>query len=736
MEVQLGTFGTELKGVTTEQGDQKICAIDLPVTEPRKAPEDAPARYQMPPAVQAGSFASWREVSALMAPHYATDQPIAASATLKEAVETIRRQNVDELDRAAAALILVQDEISYLMNGMDGGNYRPQKPLDTWQQRHGDCKAKTLLLLTILRELGIESEAALVRSQGGDALPNLLPLPLNFDHVIVRATIGGKDYWLDGTSAGASKATLEEVPRFFHALPLRPDGADLVALEERAQIVPDVAVDLVLDQRAGIGIPGLYAAEFTISGAAGSQYRLTKATVDEKTRKAAVQKLTQQYLGETPLLDYEIVYDPVARVARIKAAGIMVTPWRLEHGRYVLDPPAQVARNVGFDANRSRPDWRDIPLRLNGPIYHRSSTAILLPGSGEGFTLRGRAELAEVIGGVSVTSAAAVAHDRIVVQQSMQSLQTELPADEIGAAKRGLSALNRDLPRVHAPEDILEADEYLGSSRKELAPIRAAYDRLVAQNSDANDPMPHWYRMDFLTSVGDLEAALPDIDRVIAVQPDAAQYETRGWLLSRLHRYDEALASYKLAEEENPTGLTYSAQAELLGMAGRDDELQALVDDYYEVAKERHQADILAAEALGLQGRYDEGEEVLLTALTSRPGDPVILNAICWFGARWNRVDDVLLQRCDEAVAKSNYGVAALDSRGVALLRAGRRSDAIADFTAVLTKSPLTAATRYVLGITQVAEGHADGRHNIARALNADPLLAPLYQRWGFDAPR
>ena len=106
-----------------------------------------------------------------------------------------------------AALQLVQDQISYLANGMDGGNYIPQDAEFTWAKRYGDCKAKSVLLLALLKQMGIEAEPVLVASSGGDALPELLPVPGDFDHVIVHAVIGGTDYWLDGTNTGSGRTT-------------------------------------------------------------------------------------------------------------------------------------------------------------------------------------------------------------------------------------------------------------------------------------------------------------------------------------------------------------------------------------------------------------------------------------------------------------------------------------------------------------------------------------------------
>ena len=172
------------------KGGYMVWSANLPVPEGDEMPEDAPSRFRIGELMQVSTYADWQAVSRNHAQHYGTAGKVTPGGDLAGRIAGIASESDDPLTRAAMALRLVQDDISYLMNGMSGGNYIPQAPEETWEKRFGDCKAKTLLLLTMLRELGIEAEPVLVRSQGGDALPSLSPMPGNFDHVIVRAVIG------------------------------------------------------------------------------------------------------------------------------------------------------------------------------------------------------------------------------------------------------------------------------------------------------------------------------------------------------------------------------------------------------------------------------------------------------------------------------------------------------------------------------------------------------------------
>ena len=60
------------------------------------------------------------------------------------------------------ALALVQEKVRYLLIEMNGGGYRPTNADVTWSRRYGDCKAKTVLLIALLRELGVAARPVLV----------------------------------------------------------------------------------------------------------------------------------------------------------------------------------------------------------------------------------------------------------------------------------------------------------------------------------------------------------------------------------------------------------------------------------------------------------------------------------------------------------------------------------------------------------------------------------------------
>lgn len=178
-------------------------------------------------AIRYSADADWGPLVAALLPLYPDVQILPPEWVDK--VRAIRADNPDDLSRATAALRAVQDEIRYVGIEIGAGGIVPRKPVQVVAQGFGDCKDKSVLLRTMLGMLGIEAHVALTDLEDGHALALQQPGLSVMDHMIVKARIGGKVYWMDPTgSHEAGRLDHAAVPDYGYALPL---ASGVTALE-------------------------------------------------------------------------------------------------------------------------------------------------------------------------------------------------------------------------------------------------------------------------------------------------------------------------------------------------------------------------------------------------------------------------------------------------------------------------------------------------------------------------
>lgn len=463
-------------------------SVSLPLPKREEMPEGVPFRFTRPPSLEATTFSSWEDVSRVFAPLYSTRDAIAPGSPLATEVARIAGQTADPLTRAALATRLVQDQVSYLLNGMAGGNYVPQAPEQTWLSRYGDCKAKSLLLLALLEALGVKAEVVAVNSRAGDAVPDSLAMPAAFDHVIVRAEIGGETYWLDGTATGTRLATLADVPPFRHALPFRADGAPLMTIAPRVPQVPMIAVKVLIDQRGGVDIPALVTATSKFSGMLGSNMgaAIGQASADQK--KQLIDSFAGSMFGSLSesgglVTDGDMAFDPETGMATITVKGIVTSQFRSRDGtkRMNLSGLASDKETLNFD--RSRASWKTLPVDLGPSLRARQEVEVLLPTDEPGFKLGGKPDYEVNFAGTTVTRRGMLEGQRLIVSEEHAALGGELPASDIPIERAKALRLKNTTPFLIAPPTAARAWRYQSATLKtRLVPVEAAYAKAIARD--------------------------------------------------------------------------------------------------------------------------------------------------------------------------------------------------------------------------------------------------------------
>jgi len=193
-----------------------------------------PGWFEPYPVAELSDFRDWREVVAWALPLYAPSSP---SPEMSAAIAEWRAQPAAE--RVLAALRFIQDDVRYLGLELGVNSHRPHEPRQVFAQRFGDCKDKSYLLVTVLRAMGIDAHVALVDTDRRARVAAMPPTPLAFDHVIVRAELDGRIYWLDPTWSfqGGTLDTQVDLP-YRRALVVRPGSGSFDDIPEPVPAAP------------------------------------------------------------------------------------------------------------------------------------------------------------------------------------------------------------------------------------------------------------------------------------------------------------------------------------------------------------------------------------------------------------------------------------------------------------------------------------------------------------------
>ncbi len=116
--------------------------------------------------------------------------------------QLIEGEKTDE-DKINAIFNFVSQNIRYIAVLLGPHTHKPHPANEIFEKRYGDCKDKTVLLLTMLKIAGITGLPALVPANGkyfDDSMPSLKV----FNHIIAVVPSKDKYYWLDATNETAS----------------------------------------------------------------------------------------------------------------------------------------------------------------------------------------------------------------------------------------------------------------------------------------------------------------------------------------------------------------------------------------------------------------------------------------------------------------------------------------------------------------------------------------------------
>jgi len=511
MDVRIQKTGDLPGGQPAASDGRKVLDLTMKDVEPVISPKGAPLRFKVGRLGEATDFRSWADAARLMAPLYRDAAIIPASGPLREEVEKIRTSSPSAKARIEQALQLVQQRIRYVALAMGEGSLVPTTAEVTWSRRFGDCKAKTALLLAVLHELGISAEPVLVNAIAGDAVADRLPMIEVFNHVLVRAHVDGKDYWLDGTRTGDTALDQIEVPKFGWGLPLL-DNASLVRIIPAPLENPNSEVRIDVDATEGIFAPVKVTISQLFRGDGAVAFDRAYSQLSADQRSQFLHRNAKSHVDSIAGDSSKVEFDEPKRELTISTKGTAKLDW--QDGWFSV-PDSSIAYAPDFD--RPPGPLQDSPFATDYPNFEVRTIRIKLPPAFEPRPSKLPDPVHETLTGIEYERTISLADDVLTVRSSERSVAPEIPYKDAIAAVARLKKLNDD-------------DVYLR--------------------------VPNNYR-----------ASTQDLAAKIAERPNSAQeFIDRGLMLLDHRKFDEAIADFTEAARlapKNPWAVANRALAYL-----------------------------------------------------------------------------------------------------------------------------------------------------------------------------
>jgi hypothetical protein len=145
------------------------------------------------------------------------------TGAIKEKVVSLT-QNLSTLKEKEESLFdYVKREVRYVSMDLGKSGFEPNTAADIFENKYGDCKDKSTLLISMLRSAGIPAYYVLIPTNSIGNLINDFPYPFQFNHCIVAIKDGEKYHFVDPVS--------ETHP--FNYLPHSDQNRDVLVFEDQ-----------------------------------------------------------------------------------------------------------------------------------------------------------------------------------------------------------------------------------------------------------------------------------------------------------------------------------------------------------------------------------------------------------------------------------------------------------------------------------------------------------------------
>jgi lipoprotein NlpI len=502
--------------------------------EPIKPEAQVPNGFILGRWLQFSEFTSWNEVATWGSSLFdGVADSSAAPDPARAALIAQFKALPDDEQRTVAALEFVQSQIRYFSVSIGTSSHRPASPATVLARRYGDCKDKSLLLVTLLADLGIRAEPVLAHANNRVGFDDWLPTPIAFDHVFVVATVGGTRWWLDPTRLGqhGKLARMGQVHDGIEVLVASRDtrGLERIVVPDRQDLADNELVeDLTVDKLDG---PGRLVVDRVGNGVIAETVRvLSGAGVGDRLETAMNVEMGKRYPGAKLVEAPKIDDDRVENRVRMHYAFDIPTPLTKTGEGWVARFVPDNVRVFALPADGDASTPRQAPVALVNPVNASYRFELHLPDAVSAMSN-------DVAGHVSdayfdVTTERSFRGNHAIATMHVETLQTSIAATDIEKTRDDIAKLDRLQPTnfLLRTADVKEKG-FLGIGRQDLATtLKRRQETIVARITatlksgrlSGNDlARAYCARGAASLSLGEASEGLADADKAVEIDPDA-----------------------------------------------------------------------------------------------------------------------------------------------------------------------------------------------------------------------
>jgi len=373
--IRFNVYGMDnsIVDVSTHHNQQyfQIRLTDIPALPDE---DKVPGWQYTAPYVEFSDYQSWHDVARWADKLFKLDSlnSTAYSAYISELKQLPVEQALNN------AINFVQNDVRYLGLELGVNSHKPHHPAEVFENRFGDCKDKSFLLVDLLKAIGVEANVALVSTRRKRALDQRLPGHYAFNHAITKIKWRDQDYWIDPTvTHQGSKIENKHQFNYERALVVSADSKALIDATpiQNIQTRVDVIETIIAPDYFS---PVYWRVKTTFSGEEAEYMRYKLAT-------SGIQKLEKQYINY-----YAKTYPKIKPIQKLKAIDNLEANTIVFEERYLVpgywslteDKSAEFKLTANYVSQYlTQPETiiRQHPLSIGEPVHSSHKVTIQFP---------------------------------------------------------------------------------------------------------------------------------------------------------------------------------------------------------------------------------------------------------------------------------------------------------------------------------------------------------------------